>query len=356
LSALAVATQRPSTLSSTWGVEARATVLPLLATPCELEKRERAMNAEQRPRVQDLPEVSALTSRLRDLLEEAALSQNALAARCAYDKSQISRAMRGERHPSWEGFVLPLVAAVTERRRRPFSETDLQALRILHEEAAVARARSGGEGLRTVRDGLAELRKKEADLQKRLSQIRKQMRVDLTKHRRSLMAALVITGLLASVLVLRLGNQTEATFFRGDRPDVVLKCYPGAPSVPCGIFQWRWSMPSSAKAAPIKVTLGVSFIWTMELDGYFSVDSACEATINWSFTAEVPDSAPAKLAAGIIATNDRTDLYAPIRRDTRQIDFTAQRIDSHSCTATLVWHYPAPVLGVKGRRTTIVGP
>ncbi|MFC5905587.1 helix-turn-helix domain-containing protein, partial [Streptomyces zhihengii] len=86
-----------------------------------------------------LPEVSELAAELAALRDKAGISGNRLADRTGHDASNISRYWKGERHPDWDTFVLPLIAAVEECQERPLGERAVNRLRTLYDAAEFAR-------------------------------------------------------------------------------------------------------------------------------------------------------------------------------------------------------------------------
>ncbi|WP_164541059.1 helix-turn-helix domain-containing protein [Streptomyces abyssomicinicus] len=285
---------------------------------------------------QDFPEVQALVDKLAVLLDESGLSQNALARLAGYDKSTVSRFMSGQFHPQWD-FMETLMDAVRERRE--LSEEETAEVLSVWEEALFAR-NGRSAGFRTVRKTLVELRAARGELGSKLEALNNKYHL------------LVLAGLAAFLLVVWMGigwytaDEGVLKSFSGDAPAQEVNCANRG----CAVTALGWVLGSSGESSVRTVFEVGTYGGTVSLGGRLGLSAQCGATVRWKMTAEKGDgAAPEELSAGVVTQGDDVRLYAPIHRDVRTITLTAQRGDSRSCDAVLVWraseprvHWPAP--------------
>ncbi|MBM9624230.1 helix-turn-helix transcriptional regulator [Streptomyces zhihengii] len=273
-----------------------------------------------------LPEVSELAAELAALRDKAGISGNRLADRTGHDASNISRYWKGERHPDWDTFVLPLIAAVEECQERPLGERAVNRLRTLYDAAEFAR--QGDKGVR--------LRARYTEQARHLAE-----------HKSKLTRIAVATGavimLAMAAMLPELGKGMR--FASGDAPHSDHRCW--KPPVPnstiraCELHSWWWNLPpDAAKTAAFHlITRGD----TLELDGTLRLDASCDAAVRWTVTAKPDRIATAPLSTGTLTPGDQQPIYEPLRRDLKEVVLTAHRTDSQSCPATLIWARPGPL-------------
>lgn len=273
-----------------------------------------------------LPEVSELAAELAALRDKAGISGNRLADRTGHDASNISRYWKGERHPDWDTFVLPLIAAVEEcQERAPGRESREPAAHALRR----GRVRTPGRQGRPAQSPLH-----------RIGQAPGRAQVQTDPHAVATGAVIVLA--MAAMLP-ELGKGMK--FASGDAPHSDHRCW--KPPVPnrtirtCELHSWWWNLPpDAAKTAAFHLTTRGD---TLELDGTLRLDAPCDAAVRWTVTAKPDRIATAPLSTGTLTPGDQQLIYEPLRRDLKEVILTAHRTDSQSCPATLIWARSGPL-------------